>query len=161
MLKIAILLFLGTSLILGTPVTKEDPVYRLPSDKIIDPSTYNIEITPEIPTEEGQTTSSFTGKVIIDATVKKETNEIKLHANPSITFEEKDVSVVPFSGKPSSVTLVRNKDDPTEFFTLKVKDMLPVNNKIRITINYNGVMGDNMYGFYLSSYPEGDPPKTQ
>ncbi|XP_011260493.3 aminopeptidase N-like [Camponotus floridanus] len=118
--------------------------YRLPVS--IKPISYEIILVPKL-----QENFTFEGFVKITAVVQNETDKITLHkgniqiVNQSVLLENKTVNI-------EHVIYDKN----TEKYTLIVSETLKKGSQILITFDYNGILNDNMIGFYRSSYFDKD-----
>lgn len=109
-----------------------------------------------MPPEEGQTTSTFTGTVTIRAEVMTNTNQIKMHAHKTIEFEKSNVTLKVNDTPLKFDTFNMSRNFTTDFLSFDTERVLKQSELVEITINYKGLMSDNMRGFYLSSYTEMD-----
>jgi len=118
--------------------------YRLPIS--IKPISYEIILVPKL-----KENFTFEGFVKITAVVKNETDKITLHkgniqiVNQSVLLENKAVNIE---------HVIHDKN--TEKYTLIVSETLKKESQILIAFDYNGILNDNMIGFYRSSYFDKD-----
>ncbi|GAB1862314.1 Aminopeptidase N [Camponotus japonicus] len=118
--------------------------YRLPIS--IKPISYEIILVPKL-----KENFTFEGFVKITAAVKNETDKITLHkgniqiVNQSVLLENKTVNIE---------HVIHDKN--TEKYTLIVSETLKKESQILIAFDYNGILNDNMIGFYRSSYFDKD-----
>ncbi|XP_031788189.1 uncharacterized protein LOC100124285 [Nasonia vitripennis] len=119
--------------------------YRLP--KSVVPLAYDLRYS-----ELNFTSFTFTGTVDIDATVAEETREIVLNAGnlavhfPTVTDEKNNSLVV------DKIDINRT----TEKYWIFMKESLNPSQKIKISLSFDGVLRDDMIGFYRSSYFDGE-----
>lgn len=128
--------------------SKKNNEYRLP--KSVLPIAYDLKYT-----ELNFTSFTFDGTVGIDARVANETREIVLHVGnltayvTSVTDDKNNRLAVEDAGS--------NKT--TEKFTISLKENLKVSQEIKINLAFNGVLRNDMIGFYRSSYFVGKEEK--
>lgn len=125
-----------------------DYAYRLPNT--LYPELYNIFLTPHI--EEG----TFEGKVQIYIRVKTNTSSVVLNSHKldikkvsvyriKTSTEENDDSKIEIS------VLKRVMNDTAQLMILYLTEFINEENMM-VDIEYNGILNDNMQGFYRSSY---------
>ncbi|XP_050466418.1 putative aminopeptidase-2 [Cataglyphis hispanica] len=118
--------------------------YRLPTS--VKPISYEIILTPKF-----QDNFTFEGTVKITAEVKNETDSITLHVG-NIQITSRSILV-----DEQNVNLVNDTyDKVTEKYTLNFPQTLRKGSEILISFAYNGILNDNMIGFYKSSYFDED-----
>ncbi|XP_017792513.1 PREDICTED: uncharacterized protein LOC108574433 [Habropoda laboriosa] len=114
--------------------------YRLP--KSIIPLNYEIMLKPEFECD-----CKMNGIVHIYVRVKESTDTITLHHGQmeitmvSVTFNEKQLEI--------RNTTYNNK---TEKYEIKLRDTLKAGSNVTINFQYEGIIRDDMIGFYRSSY---------
>lgn len=140
-----------------TPKADAQINYRLPENII--PLDYVIQLTPTL-----HKPFLFKGICVINAEVKTETKEIILHSR-DLEYDQHKVEVLNSDGKYTDVTVLQLKTDDeteeekkTDFLVLQLKESLQ-KGKIRITLQYSGVLNENLRGFYRSSYINKDKQK--
>ena len=124
---------------------------RLPASQRV--SHYDLALVPDL------TTFTFQGHVVIDLTLTQSTKEIVLHT-ADCTFEN-----VKETSKPK--TVIRNKsaqtfacesltiDTKAQTVTFQFADIL-TEGEYKLDIHYDGVLNDQLAGFYRSSYKAAD-----
>lgn len=95
--------------------------------------------------------ASFNGSADVHIFVVEETNTVVLHA-ANLTIEE--ILIKDYYGNPISFTSTRN--ETTETLKLSLKKTLHESDRARIAFKYKGILHDDMYGFYRSSYTDED-----
>ncbi|XP_012524023.2 uncharacterized protein LOC105829586 [Monomorium pharaonis] len=113
------------------------PDYRLPTK--IKPISYEIILSPNF------TDFTFNGITKINVIVAQETKSITLHVG-NIKIET--VSVVPFRQNELSISY----ENITEKYTITLPKTVLEDEELLIAFEYNGILSDNMIGFYRSSY---------
>ncbi|KYN33599.1 Aminopeptidase N [Trachymyrmex septentrionalis] len=117
--------------------------YRLP--KTLNPNLYNISLTPYM--EKG----TFTGKVKIHMTVQENTTLIALNAHKlnilSVKVFRNDSEI--------NVQNYTTKHIPQQL-RIYLSSYVHTNEKIIAEIQFNGILNDEMNGFYRSSYVDSD-----
>src|ERR1700730_15262519 len=108
---------------------------RLPQGAV--PDHYDLHLTPDL------AKATFAGEVAISVRLAQTTSSITLHA-AEIEFVETTISAAG-STQAASVTLNANQ----ETATLTVPRQLPAGSAT-INIRYNGVLNDQLRGFYRS-----------
>lgn len=94
---------------------------------------------------------TFEGSVKIIAVVKNETDKITLHVgnieivSQSVLVDNKNIIIVSHT-----------YDKITEKHTLLLSETLNTGSEVLIAYAYNGILSDNMIGFYRSSYFDKD-----
>lgn len=98
---------------------------------------------------------TFEGTVEINATVKDITNKIVLHAY-NITHKQVDVFANDVQMKVLSVNHSQNFSEwnSYNFLIISLGDDLLEGTHVTIKINYTGFLGNDMKGFYRSSYKD-------
>jgi aminopeptidase N len=132
-----------------------DPRYRLP--KHIQPSEYDLKLTPYMKAEDGIKRFTFDGEVKITLKViTANQNTITLHSqdlnidNTSITVMDGQ-NLIPVQ----SVTV----QTEYSFIVLTLAQNLIINRDHVLSCKFSGNMQDDMTGFYKSSYKEGSITK--
>lgn len=118
--------------------SKED--YRLP--KTVVPDAYNLMI-------QMRDDYTYYGLTKINVTIEEKTDEIVLHQG-NISLES--ITIIELKHDKKIAIDARYYNNVTEKLTIKLKEKLPKNLKVFIAIEYNGVISNNMIGFYKSSY---------
>lgn len=117
--------------------------FRLPKNII--PISYTIILTPNI----SKNNFTFSGDVTIRTRVYIETDEIIFHRGQNITIDE--ISI--FNSKKGPIEKFNNTYyDKTEKHVSLLNTRMPANSTTDIQITYNGIIRDDMIGFYRSSY---------
>lgn len=146
------LFFLGGS-ILHTPlaldtiaIQKNDP-YRLPSSVL--PEHYAISIIVE---ENFHQKGIFTGSVAINLNVVQDLEEIILHAN-GLEIDENKIQVTCGNTSELFESLTNNTD--YHKLIIKAKSLIPAGTSCILKFeDYEGVLLDDMIGFYRSWYQD-------
>ncbi|XP_011870129.1 PREDICTED: uncharacterized protein LOC105563274 [Vollenhovia emeryi] len=112
--------------------------YRLPKD--IEPISYDIKLIPNFQD------FTFEGIVKIEAIAKSATNNVTLHVG-NLTNIQCSVKA-PYAADSYSNLY----EDTTEKYTIPLPETIPEGGELTISFTYNGVLSDNMIGFYRSSY---------
>lgn len=124
-----------------------DDTYRLPST--LYPEQYNISLAPDM--EEG----TFEGNVQIDIRVERNTSavflnshnlhikHVKVYRIDSKNYDDSKSEEIPWSNYTLDTTTQQLKIYLTEFVNAE---------KIKVDIEFDGILNDNMQGFYRSSY---------
>ncbi|XP_046682393.1 aminopeptidase N-like isoform X2 [Homalodisca vitripennis] len=115
--------------------------YILPTD--LHPTSYNLKIQPKLPEY------AFSGEIEIQFVVKTSTDKIVIHANPDyITVKSISVSSVS-----QDLVVVTTQTNLTyEFLTINLNSPMTVDSTVTVNIIYDGILGKNMLGFYMTSY---------
>ncbi len=92
-------------------------------------------------------TFKFKGNVVISAKVRESTKAMTLNA------KELKIFGIVVKDKKNEQKATFSTDDKNEELAIKLKE--PVSGDIEITIDYEGINNDKMYGFYRSSYTNG------
>lgn len=132
--------------------TKQNPInYRLP--KTIYPSNYAIEITPYFEAEPGKSAFTFDGEAIITlSTTMPNINEIVMHAK-NIDLPNNLPTLAEAKDPSSKIRILsKQQDSITDKLTLGLAEALKINVDYKLTFKYTGHLGDDMRGFYKSSY---------
>lgn len=116
---------------------------RLPNN--IKPDTYYLKLTPYI--YDGNFT--FDGEISIEITVKKDTNKVTFHG-VELTFLR--IDLYEKKNKRPVKIIRRTEDVPRQFHILMLGETIKANNQFILNITYNGILNDNLHGFYRSSY---------
>jgi aminopeptidase 2 len=133
----------------GAVSPNDDPInYRLPTN--VKPNSYDIMLVPYL--KEGK----FTGIEKIEVTVIQETDTITLHVG---NIEIKVVTVAVLPDKKLINDTIISKDYVTEKYNIIVPNVLTKDTRLQISFTYNGILSDNMIGFYRSSYIENGETK--
>lgn len=115
------------------------PIVRLPEN--INPLHYTLKINPDLDR------STFKGVVDITLSVVKSTKEIQLFSEGLVVQQleiKKQGKLV--EGTP------KTKMGESGLLTIEMNNPLEEKSEYILTINYEGVLNDNMEGFYKSSY---------
>ncbi|KAL0111090.1 hypothetical protein PUN28_012804 [Cardiocondyla obscurior] len=116
--------------------------FRLPTAII--PVSYEIKLISNLPDN-----FKFIGFVTIEALVKHPTNNITLHVG-NLNIEE--VTILEYKND----NFLTTYDNITEKFTITLPKIITEGKKVSIYMKYNGILSDNMLGFYKSSYLDED-----
>ncbi|KAK4504672.1 hypothetical protein PRZ48_002633 [Zasmidium cellare] len=125
----------------------------LPED--VKPNNYAISLTDLSPGEPW----TYQGTVNIDVEIKKATKSIVLNA---FALKLHSAEVAADSGKHSSALKASNisYDEKNQRATLAFDQELPQSSKAVLSISFEGIMNNNMAGFYRSKYkPTVEPSK--
>lgn len=132
--------------------TKQNDInYRLP--ETIYPSNYDIELTPYFEAEPGKSAFTFDGNAIITlSTSMANIREIVLHARnidlpiilPTLAEAKDSSSKIKVQSK--------QQNSVTDKLTLGLAEPLKPNVDYKLSFKYTGYLGDDMRGFYKSSY---------
>jgi aminopeptidase 2 len=125
-----------------SPGTRADEDYHLP--KTVKPDSYKITLTPDFDT------FTFTGTVDISVTALTDTDSISLH-HDKITIHNVTVTT-----NNTDIPLIHMYAEATNIFTIKLDTSLTARETCTIHIDYEGVLHDDMAGFYRSSYTTAD-----
>jgi len=93
---------------------------------------------------------TFLGIAKIVAVVQNSTNTITLHVGKSVKIEK--MSLLSSFVTDSISDVPTSYDNITEKLTITLSRILLVNTNVTISFTYNGILSDNMIGFYKSSY---------
>lgn len=117
--------------------------YRLP--KTLDPKLYNIHLTPHM--EQGV----FEGKVKIQMTVRENTTLIVLNSH------KLNISNINISKNGTKLQRLKVVEEHTsQQLKIYLATYVHTNEEIIAEINFNGILNDDMNGFYRSSYLDSD-----
>jgi aminopeptidase 2 len=122
--------------------TRADEDYHLP--KTVKPESYKITLTPNFES------FTFTGIVDITVTALLDTDSISLH------YDRITVNTVTVTKNSANVLLTQNYDLDTNIFTLVLDSTFVTRETATIHIEYDGILHDDMAGFYRSSYTTAD-----
>jgi len=117
-------------------------MYRLP--KTLEPKQYNIHLTPYM--EKG----TFDGEVEINMTVRENTTLIVLNSH------KLNISNISVSRNGAEIKLLNYKDCVPQQLRIYLSNYVHTNEEIITKIYYNGILNDDMEGFYRSSYFDND-----
>lgn len=112
--------------------------YRLP--KTFDPKLYNVHLTPHM--EKG----TFNGKVEIHLTARENTTLIVLNSH------KLNISNIKVRNGTEIKLLNYRKCILQQQLKIYLSAYVHTNEKIMVEINYDGILNDDMNGFYRSSY---------
>ena len=127
---------------------------RLP--KKLMPLEYTLFVTPFIV----QDNFTFQGHVEIDIKIfEKKVNCIILHSQGLKIFEN-TVKVMDADNQNYEIVGF-GYEDATQFLTIFVSKYLPLENTIKVTIDYQGKLNPDLMGFYWSSYFDEETNSTQ
>lgn len=130
-----------------TQKPEEKITYSLP--KGIIPVHYAITLTPTLHGAFG-----FTGKSVITVKAINTTRVITMHSK-DLDFE-KDKVVVTVGNKTFKAELKvddeKDEEKKTDFLTLTTTEDIEAGKDVIITLEYSGVLNDDLRGFYRSSY---------
>lgn len=126
--------------------------YRLPKDVI--PINYFIELTPYLDTND-EKNFTFDGYSEIDLEIKENTKTITFHANQLKIADDVKLS---YSQNGKSIKILKTEiNEQMDFVTLNLEEELNSTLKnIKLSLNFTGVLNDNLRGFYRSSYQNGN-----
>ena len=121
--------------------SSDSQMYRLPENVI--PTHYNLHLRPFIDN------FTFYGEVEIMANISANTNEIVIHVEK---LKMKKVSVKLVDGK-NNTDLKSNLEFDEKHNFMKIKTgQIKKGSFVRISANYEGIINNEMKGFYRSSY---------
>lgn len=118
--------------------SEDKNIYRL-SDQVI-PMSYELRIIPDLET------FTFRGSVKITILVKDTTKKIELHSK-KLTINEVQVSK---GARP--IEKDYKLDEENDLLTIETKLELSYNTEYTLTIDFQGLLSEDMKGFYKSSY---------
>lgn len=123
-------------------VSNKDTGVRLPGEVV--PRHYGIELTPDL------TAATFAGSVAVDIDIVSSVTEIVCNA------AELDITGAHLVTEGASVELDAAADATTERLTLTRRDGLDgfEPGSARLMIDFNGVLNDQLRGFYRSTYDD-------
>ena len=121
----------------GNEISDTLEIYRL-TDEVI-PLSYELRMVPDLEK------FTFSGKVEIEISVQFSTNSVTLHSK-----QLKINSCKILNGKqiPSKFKL----DEANELLIIEIEQILPYGTTYTLEIEFEGVLKDDMKGFYRSSY---------
>ncbi|HEY2471960.1 MAG TPA: M1 family aminopeptidase [Terracidiphilus sp.] len=108
---------------------------RLPNT--VRPHHYSLKLTPDLKA------ATFTGSETIDVILSEPTSAITLNAH-DLTFQSVKIEA---AGKQQTATISLDKEKQQATFT--VPDQFPAGNA-RISVEYSGILNNELRGFYLS-----------
>jgi hypothetical protein len=124
-------------------VTDADTSYRLP--KNVRPLSYNVYLKPELEN------FTYEGDVKITVKVLEDTSEIILHTN------KQSISLITVSGSDTDEKITEaNIDHEKHFLIINIPSLFSKDNEYNISINFTGILSEDMSGFYRSSYTFGN-----
>ena len=132
---------------------------RLPSDVL--PTHYDIKLTPDIYGPD-PTLFRFEGRVNIHLNCTIGTDVIVLHAKQlDVDNSSSGIVLSPLSMSDGPAPAVRDYewDSDREFLKVRLGGMLRSSRQYLLQISYSGALGDDMNGFYRSSYADGNVTK--
>lgn len=120
--------------------------YRLPSDT--KPVSYKIKLTPNIVVG----AFTFKGEVEVEFNVEKATRSVTFHID-DITIDKDEIKIVD-KIKPTVLLKVTKttRDAVKHFFTIELQDQLTKGSSYILSLSYKGILNDELFGFYRSSY---------
>lgn len=119
------------------------PIYRLP--RTVQPVRYRLELAPDL------ATATFSGRVEIDAEVLDQTAQIVLNA---VDLQLTSAAVrIPAEGADFSAVVTVDESLGQATLTLP-KPIRP--GEATVTIEFNGILNDQLRGFYRSRFTGGD-----
>lgn len=125
--------------------------YRLPTN--VKPSNYHLTVTPYLKAAVGKPQFTFDGIVIITLqTDQTGVNSIVLHQR-DLTFGNDQIRLTR-ENDVTQISVTASHNDTTNKLTLNLSTSLVQNQKYTLRIEYTGLLNNNMYGFYRSSYVE-------
>lgn len=132
-------------------VRAQEVEYRLPKNFV--PVSYEIELTVLEQTFTGED-NKFEGRVKIQIKRVDNTNsnELKLHSS----FKYISINSLKLNNKITKKNY--SVDNVTDILTVNLQD-IDTGEEFSLEIEYTGTHGDDMYGFYLSNYLEGENKK--
>ncbi|XP_024878007.1 aminopeptidase N-like [Temnothorax curvispinosus] len=136
--------------------------YRLPGDVV--PTNYEITLEPIF--ESPKNNFSFNGKSVITLEIKNATSTIKFHAKELEFVEEDAILTYEETDEKSKKKVTKTakpefSDDPQkDFVILTFKDKIETQENAKLSLNYTGILNDDLRGFYRSSYQNKDGKKT-
>lgn len=90
---------------------------------------------------------TYDGTVVIDLELKEKTKDIKLNTK-QLTFKDANVSTGQSNVKVTDFSV----DSKAEVATLALESEIPGSGDAKLTINFSGIMNQEMAGFYRSAY---------
>lgn len=159
-MKCIALILIGTylSLASSTPlngtidiVPMESVDYRLP--KSVLPTHYELELTPHFEDNYGKRKFTFDGKCTITlSTSRQNVDQIVLHAR-DLTFPSDGLKLTEAIDTTRTIRINKDeKDRQTDKLTLSLNSALTPNVNYKLSFTYTGILGQDMHGFYVSSY---------
>ncbi|KAK4881205.1 hypothetical protein RN001_004524 [Aquatica leii] len=128
--------------------------YRLPT--AIKPEYYDLEIITYI----SEDSYSFSGRVMIKVKCLEETNQIILHSK-NLTIHKSKVIVQDTLEKKSFKPTNIDFDEEKDFLIITVGNNLLTSQSYNLFIAYDGILDDNLDGYYKSSYYNSNTNKTE
>lgn len=122
--------------------------YRLP--KNLKPSSYHISTRTNF--DSLTEPQDYNGSVEIQFSVTNQTDLIVLH-HIDLAIDISSINVAALNGQKVNV-LSTSYDNETNFFTVKLSDMLNYGQNYTISMDYVGKLLSNNIGFYKSSYTD-------
>lgn len=123
-------------------LSNNDSNYILPTN--LKPSLYQLTIAPYF------NNNSFSGLVVITCDVLNATDVIVLNLNNDSITTLSHVSV--FDARETVDVTIVTFDSTHEFVKIQLNTSLSVQNDVKIKIIFSGRLGNDMLGFYLSTY---------
>lgn len=130
--------------------------YRLPTT--VEPSNYHLQLTPYFQSEGINAQFTFTGIAAITlSTSQADVREIVLHSSD---LSLGTYSLVEFPDNLATIPIIGvNDNEITQKKTFTLATPLRLNQAYILKIEYRGILGADMYGFYRSSYTENGQTK--
>uniref|UniRef100_A0A1B6ENK7 Aminopeptidase n=1 Tax=Cuerna arida TaxID=1464854 RepID=A0A1B6ENK7_9HEMI len=115
--------------------------YVLPVN--LNPVKYDLTLYPHL------SENTFSGEIKITIGVLVATNLIVIHANPS--YISVTNSTIQSVSQPVSIS-DHQTNQTYELLTFTLNETLTADQNVTLTIFYEGIFGEDMFGFYLSNY---------
>ena len=124
-------------------VAKDDEFHRLPAD--VQPIHYDLKLIPDLEA------FTFAGEVTVALNVKKQSTEIVVNGK-----ELKVESVHVVQGSETIASSNVKTDDVAQLINITLVKALVPNQPATLYIKYEGILNDQLEGFYRSSYKSSD-----
>nr|XP_012230690.1 PREDICTED: uncharacterized protein LOC105677005 [Linepithema humile] len=127
------------------------PSFRLPED--IKPTHYNITLKPVFNTSKDDN-FTFAGESVINLNVVNNTDRIIFHAkNLNISFPPLVESTV--TNQTITVSkMIKDEVEERDFITLILENKVNMTDLLTLTLEFTGILNDDLRGFYRSSYKD-------
>ena len=129
--------------------------YRLP--KSIKPFFYDVTTMTNF--DSLTEPESYNGTIEIHLSVNERTNMIIFH-HVDLMIDTKSIKVALIDNRNTTVNVSNTSyDNETSLFTINLVDMLDISSNYSLSMYYVGKLLSNNYGFYKSSYTDGEGKK--
>ncbi|KAG8992226.1 Aminopeptidase 2 mitochondrial [Tulasnella sp. JGI-2019a] len=124
----------------GKPIPDE---FRLPTN--VKPTHYDLTFKTDLDN------FTFQGYGVIDLDVMEDMDEIVMNASPDLTIKDVKIFSEALKTEQTQTSTDLNTDKDKERLTAKFSTTLPKGSKAKLHLGWDGKLGENMTGYYISS----------